>query len=144
LETQNPETVSVQKRAAVAVIQQQGKFLTIKRSQTVLSPGKVCFPGGKLETGESVAQALVREMQEELSILVNPIGHVWQSQSGRGSELNWWTAEIVEGEVIKPNPDEVNSFAWMTSTQMVGLPNLLDSNLAFFQALARGEFELRI
>ena len=143
METRNPENVCVLKRAAVAVIQQQGKFLTITRSQTVRAPGKVCFPGGGLESGESVAEALVREMQEELSILVNPIGHLWQSHSVRGFELNWWSAEIVPGEMIRPNPDEVNSFGWMTSSEMLGLSNLLDSNLEFFQAWKRGEFELR-
>ncbi len=139
---QNPATNSALKRAAVAVIAREQRFLTILRSQTVRAPGKICFPGGGLESNETIEQALVREMQEELGIRVLPTGHVWQSLSNRGVELNWWRAEIVNGEVIKPNADEVETFQWMTVPEMLELPNLLDSNLEFFKAHQRGEFQI--
>ena len=38
------------------------------RSQLVRQPGEVCFPGGKAESGESAAEAAVRETCEELGI----------------------------------------------------------------------------
>ena len=38
------------------------------RSQLVKQPGEVCFPGGKAESGESAAEAAVRETCEELGI----------------------------------------------------------------------------
>ncbi len=48
----------------------QGEYLVQQRP-----PGKPCagqweFPGGQIETGESTQRALVRELQEELGILV--------------------------------------------------------------------------
>ena len=141
-EPQNPTTNAIQKRAAVAVIAHDHEFLTILRSQTVRAPGQICFPGGGLEIGETIEEALVREMDEELGIKVTPTGHVWRSHSVRGVELNWWRAEIVNGEIIKPNPAEVESFQWMTAAQMLALPNLLDSNLEFFRAHERGDFEI--
>ena len=38
------------------------------RSQLLKQPGEVCFPGGKAESGESAAEASVRETCEELGI----------------------------------------------------------------------------
>ena len=102
----------------------------------------VCFPGGSVEAGETIKQALVREMQEELGIRVMPADQIWQCQSIRDCELNWVKAEIVEGEIITPNTAEVESFQWMTIATMLGLPNLLDSNQAFFEALKQGKFTI--
>ena len=140
--TDVPHPEPHQKQAAVAIIRDGQSFLAIKRSATVRAPGMICFPGGGVEPGETIADALVREMQEELSIKVTPEKQVWQSHSVRGYELNWWHASIVEGELIRIEPREVESFQWMTAVEMLALPNLLDSNLEFFQALERGEFEL--
>lgn len=38
------------------------------RSKFVKQPGEVCFPGGRVERGESVTEAAVRETCEELGI----------------------------------------------------------------------------
>ena len=130
------------RQAAVAVISQHDKLLTITRSQTVRAPGEVCFPGGGVEPGETIAEALIREMQEELNIFVEPVGAVWQSTGASGVELNWWKTEIVTGQEIRPNPEEVHSFQWMTISEITRLPNLLASNLEFFNALGRGDFRL--
>ena len=38
------------------------------RSQQVRQPGEVCFPGGRVEPGESIIEAAVRETCEELGL----------------------------------------------------------------------------
>lgn len=38
------------------------------RSQSVKQPGEICFPGGRVEQGETAAEAAVRETCEELGI----------------------------------------------------------------------------
>lgn len=54
--------------AAAAIFGQDGRLLIAKRPEHVHQGGLWEFPGGKLEAGESVEQALCRELEEELGI----------------------------------------------------------------------------
>lgn len=51
-----------------AVIEQQGRFLLTRRPNDKQQGGKWEFPGGKIETGESPHDSLIRELREELDI----------------------------------------------------------------------------
>ncbi len=135
-------TDPIHRQAVVAVIQRDDQLLTIKRSQTVRAPGQFCFPGGGIESGESAEEAIVREMQEELNVDVSPCNPIWNSTTPSGIELFWWSAEIRSGQTIIPNPEEVESFHWFSIEQIRRLPDLLVSNVAFFQSLDRGDFRL--
>jgi 8-oxo-dGTP diphosphatase len=53
---------------AVGVLMQGDQFLLTSRPEGKVYAGYWEFPGGKLEAGESVEQALRRELQEELGI----------------------------------------------------------------------------
>lgn len=58
---------------AVAVIRDtMGRVLVARRSPHQHAGGKLEFPGGKIESGESVEAALVRELEEELGLQVAP------------------------------------------------------------------------
>jgi mutator protein MutT len=50
-----------------AVFEERGRFLIARRKQGKANGGFWEFPGGKLENGESEADALVREILEELN-----------------------------------------------------------------------------
>lgn len=54
--------------AVGVLIDAHGKFLLTSRPEGKVYAGYWEFPGGKLETGESVEQALRRELHEELGI----------------------------------------------------------------------------
>lgn len=58
--------------AVGVLIDGQGRFLLTSRPAGKVYAGYWEFPGGKLEAGETVEQALRRELQEELGITIGP------------------------------------------------------------------------
>jgi 8-oxo-dGTP pyrophosphatase MutT (NUDIX family) len=124
----------------VAVIIREGRLLVIQRSKFVRAPLQWCFPGGGVENGETDEQALVRELQEELSVAVRPVKQLWQSISPWKFDLRWWEAEVDEAAEFTPEPQEVAAIAWMTPAEMRALSDLLPSNREFLDARDRGEF----
>ena len=65
---------------AVGVLMQpDGAFLLTTRPQGKVYAGYWEFPGGKLEAGETVEQALRRELQEEIGITIGA-ANVWRVQ----------------------------------------------------------------
>ncbi|HMN58623.1 MAG TPA: NUDIX domain-containing protein [Ottowia sp.] len=54
------------------LLQPDGRFLLTSRPPGKVYAGYWEFPGGKLEPGESVAQALARELHEELGLRIEP------------------------------------------------------------------------
>jgi 8-oxo-dGTP diphosphatase len=64
-----PERAIVEVAVGV-LVQPDGHFLVTSRPEGKVYAGYWEFPGGKLEQGESVEQALRRELQEELGITI--------------------------------------------------------------------------
>src|SRR5947209_4750272 len=56
--------------AVGVLISADGQFLLAQRPADKTYPGYWEFPGGKLEPGESVEAALMRELDEELGVTV--------------------------------------------------------------------------
>ena len=63
--------------AAAVMLRADGReFLLAQRPEGKVYAGYWEFPGGKVEAGESVRDALVRELHEELGITVT-VCHPW-------------------------------------------------------------------
>lgn len=58
--------------AAAALFDSSGRVLITQRPQHKQLGGLWEFPGGKVELGEAPEQALVRELREELDLIVEP------------------------------------------------------------------------
>ena len=65
--------------AVGVLVQADDQFLLTSRPEGKVYTGYWEFPGGKLEAGESVEQALRRELQEELGITIGA-AQVWKTQ----------------------------------------------------------------
>ena len=63
--------------AVGVLIDAEGRFLLTSRPEGKVYAGYWEFPGGKLEPGETVEQALRRELQEEIGITIGAV-HPWK------------------------------------------------------------------
>ncbi|PTB94517.1 Nudix family hydrolase [Marinobacter sp. B9-2] len=88
---------------AVAVIVRDGRVLIARRPDHVHQGGLLEFPGGKLEPGESVQAALVREIAEETSLRVleaslEPVIGIRHDYGDKRVFLDVWETRAAEGE----------------------------------------------
>ncbi|NYI08065.1 (deoxy)nucleoside triphosphate pyrophosphohydrolase [Allostreptomyces psammosilenae] len=84
-----------------------GRLLAARRSAPAALAGGWELPGGKVEPDELPEQALVRELREELGVLVRPLRRLpgaWPIRAGL--VLHVWTVELLAGE---PEPLEDHS-----------------------------------
>lgn len=61
------------------LLDEQGRFLLTSRPLGKVYAGYWEFPGGKLEAAETVAQALRRELQEEIGVTIGDV-QLWREQ----------------------------------------------------------------
>lgn len=127
------------RRGAVAIVVRSSRLLVIRRSQYVVAPGALCFPGGGIEPTESEPEALIREIREELGTIVEPVACLWRSVTSWGVEIAWWQAELDGGTAVNCNPAEVAEVLWLTPQELADHPDVLESNRHFLEATARGE-----
>ncbi|MCY0948507.1 (deoxy)nucleoside triphosphate pyrophosphohydrolase [Streptomyces sp. H27-S2] len=101
----------------------EGRLLAARRSAPPELAGRWELPGGKAEPGESVPEALVRELREELGVEAEPLERIpgeWPLKPGL--VLHVWTARLVSGEPAPLEdhdelrwlgPDELHSVDWL-------------------------------
>ncbi len=108
----------------------KGHFLLMQRSLHSKSwPGRWEFPGGKVDAGEDVGHALVREWREETGLDVVPGAFVtafeWEREKDKIIYLVFHVKADLK-DVVKS--DEHEAFGWFTLDQMQALdvsPSLL-------------------
>jgi len=121
-------------RTATAIIPfPQNKILLIKR-RTVPFSGYWALPGGRVDSGETVEQAIVREVKEETGLdaaVVGKIGEYHEQGVQDGTEYDYYPAcflvKTVGGEIKKQESEieEIKLFSL----------NEIPENLAFEHAL---------
>ena len=105
---------------AAALYDAEGRILLAQRPAGKPMAGLWEFPGGKVETGETPERALVRELQEELSIMVDetslkPITFASHAYPDFHLLMPLFSTESWEGELA---PREGQTLAWVRSSDL--------------------------
>ena len=88
---------------AAVITNKRHEILIARRSQTSHQGGLWEFPGGKLEPGETPAQALRRELQEELGIEIaqfSPLLTVHHQYPDQAVFLDVWRVWEWQGQPV--------------------------------------------
>jgi 8-oxo-dGTP diphosphatase len=120
-----------------AAIVVDGRLLAAQRAEPAHMRGRWELPGGSVEPGETEAEALVRELDEELALPVvvgERLGPDLPVEGRRGTDLllRFYRCTPVDGAVPHPlehlalrwvGPDELDELDWLPSDRTL-LPDL--------------------
>lgn len=133
--------------AVSAVIVRGGEFLTVRRARPP-AEGLFTLPGGAVETGETLIQAIIREVREETALTIEPVAlagyrEVIARDSVGRIERHFvilaFAARWVAGEP-RPN-EEIAEFRWIRPPELKPLPTtegLAEIVAAAFERLEAG------
>ena len=111
--------------------------MLIRRAKHGAAEDYWCPITGAVEDGETHAEAVKREAEEEMGIIIEPISKVWECLTDdKEYVLHWWHAKVIQDEIV-PNPAEVKEYGWFTYDQMENLPKTFDADRIFFKDIAR-------
>lgn len=100
-----------------AAIVRDGRVLTARRTAPPEAAGRWEFPGGKVEPGESPADALVREIGEELGCVVEVTGWLpGEVPIGQRHVLTVALAVLAAG--ADPDPREHDEIRWLRADEL--------------------------
>ena len=125
--------------AAVILRADSSEFLLAQRPQGKVYAGYWEFPGGKVEPGETVRAALVRELREELGISVSACSP-WLTRvftyPHATVRLNFWRVTAWDGEIGIGAPLEHDAVDWQKCGKSASVTPILPANAPILKALA--------
>jgi 8-oxo-dGTP diphosphatase len=110
-------------RIVAGVLRKHGQLLLCHRRPDRASyPDVWDLPGGHVDDGESIVQALVRELDEELGVQVDsPQTGPWLTLTADGVELSVFLIDHWQGEPDNVAVDEHDHIRWVTTADLIQL-----------------------
>ncbi|HWL06088.1 MAG TPA: NUDIX hydrolase [Xanthobacteraceae bacterium] len=114
--------------AASAMVLREGRLLLVRRARPP-AHGLFTFPGGVVEIGETVEEALIREVAEETGLTVEPLalaGHrdvIVRDEAGRVHRhfvIVAFLTKWIAGEPVLN--EELAEYRWVAPEDVASLP----------------------
>ncbi|MDU9419078.1 NUDIX domain-containing protein [Staphylococcus lloydii] len=106
----------------VCLVVEKGDALLLVQAR---DRAKYYFPGGKIEEGETYEQALIREIDEELNVTLNPnklsyintvIGEAYPQKNTLTKLICYKTTDTIDWENIC-SCNEITAVKWMSKSE---------------------------
>ena len=120
-------------QVADVVVAEDDKVLLVQQRKAI-AHGLWSFPGGHVEEGETLEQAVVREVQEELGVtLLHPrFSKTYTITTPRGDlDINTFTGELSGNIQLKE--DELMAYKWFTLEELRDSKSTLRSDVVIEQ-----------
>ncbi len=121
-----------------ALIERDDRYLITQRREAAVLPLLWDFPGGRVERGETDADALVREVQERLGVrvevgqLISFVNHPYEKYA---VDMYLYQCELIDAQLSCVG---VKDFAWVTSAEMESYPFTPVDEASMNQLLGEG------
>ena len=113
--------------AVSAAIVSDGKVLAVRRAR---KPALALYtmPGGVVEAGETLFEAVTREVREETALIIEPValaGHreaIMRDKEGRVERhfvIMCFAARLIGGDILLN--DELDDVRWLAPSELAGL-----------------------
>lgn len=130
------------------ILDKDDRILLEKRSLDMISyPGFWGIPGGWMEWGETVEDALKREVKEELGINIKVIRFLGKYYDTNNLPIKRYSrialphlCEIINGEPTVNQPEEVSEIGWFSFEEALNL-NLAYDHKLMIEDLFKNNYE---
>jgi 8-oxo-dGTP diphosphatase len=122
-----PETFNPRFEVVSCFIERDGKILILRRGDDKSQGGKWGLPAGKVDNGEDLKKAIVREVEEETGLKIpeenlHYFGKTFHNHDGLNFVFHMFSAPFAEFSEVKINTHEHREFLWKTPPEVLALP----------------------
>ena len=102
---------------AAAIITKNNKYFIAKRNKNKHLGGFYEFPGGKQDVNETLQETVIREIKEELDVIIsvgNKLGEEHYKDDKINVHLHYFFCTIISGDIVLKEHEDS---AWVTKEE---------------------------